>query len=152
VSTGGRSSGCIVLGVVGVLLLLCAATVPFLLFENNPPVRQEPPWDSPQTRALAQRACFDCHSNQTIWPVYDKIPPGSWLAVFDTLRGRRHLNFSEWGTTGIGGERGQGVEDVVRAIQDGSMPPRMYTMLHPAAVLNQQAQQQLIDGLQKTLQ
>jgi hypothetical protein len=141
-----------VLAVVAVLLLLCVATVPFLLLENNPPVRQEPPWDSPQTRALAQRACFDCHSNQTIWPLYDRVPPGSWLALFDTLRGRRHLNFSEWGTTRIGGERGEGVEDVSRAIQDGSMPPGTYTMMHGGAVLNPQEQQQLIEGLQKTLQ
>jgi hypothetical protein len=147
-----RSTGCTIVGIVGVLLLVCVLVVPPLLFENNPPVRQEPPWDSPQTKALAQRACFDCHSNQTNWPLYDKIPPASWLAVFDTVRGRRHLNFSEYGTTPIGGEGGEGVGDIAHVIQDGSMPPALYTMLHPDAKLTPQEQQQLIDGLQKTLQ
>ena len=39
----------------------------------NPPVVQEPAWDSPQTRELAMAACGDCHSNETIWPAYSKI-------------------------------------------------------------------------------
>ncbi len=147
-----RSSGCTILGIVGVILVLCVLIVPPLLFEANPPVQQEPPWNSSQTKALAQRACFDCHSNQTNWPWYDKIPPGSWLAVFDTVRGRRHLNFSEWGTTRLGGEEARGVEDVAHVIQNGSMPPAMYTLVHPNARLTPQEQQQLIDGLQQTLQ
>ncbi len=147
-----RSTGCTILGVVGVLLLLCVLVVPPLLFQNNPPVSQEPPWDSPQTRSLAQRACFDCHSNQTRWPLYDKVPPGSWLAVFDTIRGRRHLNFSEWGIAQTGGEGGEGRGDMAHVIQDGSMPPSLYTLVHPDARLTPQEQQQLIDGLQKTLQ
>jgi hypothetical protein len=126
---------------VGAVLLL---TVIALLMETNPPVTSEPPWDSPQTRALAQRACFDCHSNETIWPWYDKLPVSSWLAVFDTLRGRGELNFSEWRT----GERSR---DVAEAIQRGSMPPAIYTLIHANAILNAQEKQQLIQGLQNSL-
>ncbi len=147
-----RSTGCTMLGILGVLLVVCVLVVPPLPFENNPPVGQEPRWDSTQTRALAQRACFDCHSNQTRWPWFTKVPPGSWLSVLDTVRGRRHLNFSEWGTTRIGGERGEGAGDIAHVIQDGSMPPGTYTLMHPDAKLTPQEQQQLIDGLQKTLQ
>jgi hypothetical protein len=32
----------------------------------NPAVLSEPAWDSTGTRARAQRACFDCHSNETV--------------------------------------------------------------------------------------
>ena len=48
---------------------------------TNPPVAQEPSWDSTETRALAERACFDCHSNETVWPWYSNIAPVSWLGV-----------------------------------------------------------------------
>ena len=48
-----------------VLAFIILLTVAALIYENNPPVVKEPAWDSPQTRQLAQRACFDCHSNQT---------------------------------------------------------------------------------------
>ncbi len=148
-----KRSGRTVLFVVGVLIvLLVLAAVPPLLYQNNPPVQQEPAWDSPQTRALAVRACFDCHSDQTRWPWFTKIPPGSWLAVFDTIRGRRHLNFSQWGTAQGRGERGErGGRDIAEVIRNGSMPPGNYTMLHPDAVLNAQEQQQLIQGLQNSL-
>ncbi len=146
--------GCIV-GSLAVLfvtiVVLGVPTVGALLLENDPPVKQEPPWDSPQTRALAQRACFDCHSNATVWPLYAKVPVGSWLAVFDTLRGRRNLNFSEWGTSRVGGEHGSGVSDVIAVIQNGSMPPSLYTLMHPDANLSPQEKQQLIEGLQKSL-
>ena len=61
---------------------------------NNPAVVAEPPWDSAQTRALAKRACFDCHSNETVWPWYSYIAPVSWLVYSDTMGGRARLNFS----------------------------------------------------------
>ena len=58
--------------VVGIVLLIAA--IGFLLFQlvpygrnhQNPPVIQEPAWDKPETRVLAQHACFDCHSNETL--------------------------------------------------------------------------------------
>ena len=56
---------------------------------------QEPTWNSPETRALTARACFDCHRNRTQWPWYTSVAPVSWLAQLDVERGRRELNFSE---------------------------------------------------------
>lgn len=51
--------GCIIaVVVVGLLDQL----IPLPGRGNNPPVVAEPTWDSPQTRALAKRACFACHS------------------------------------------------------------------------------------------
>ena len=127
-----------------VLAVLIVIQIPPLFFMTNPPVGSEPNWDSPQTRALAQRACFDCHSNETVWPWYSRIAPPSWLVVFDVVRGRSHLNFSEWGT-GPGGTRGLG--ESVRQIQRGAMPPAAYLPLHPTANLSAAEKQQLIDGL-----
>jgi mono/diheme cytochrome c family protein len=138
-------------GLGAVVALVVLLTVGAILLETNPPVKQEPTWDSPQTKALAQRACYDCHSNETQWPLYTKLPVGSWLAVFDMLRARRVFNLSEWGTVPIKGEKGSGVSDVVNVINDGSMPPTIYTMMHPDAILTAQEKQQLIQGLQNSL-
>jgi len=67
---------------LGVLvgLLVVIQFVPYGRAHTNPPVAQEPIWDSPQTRELARRACFDCHSNETMWPWYSNIAPISWIA------------------------------------------------------------------------
>jgi len=151
-----------VIGIFAVIVILgiVLLTVVALLLETNPPVTAEPQWDSPQTLALAQRACFDCHSNQTNWPWYDKLPVSSWISVLDVVRGRNHLNFSEWGTPRAQGEGGEGGREgggreggrgVARAIENGSMPPNAYLLLHPAARLTDAEKQQLIQGLQNSL-
>jgi len=149
----------------GVGIVVVAALILFGLLQlvptgvsyNNPPVVAEPPWDSPQTRALAVRACFDCHSNQTNWPWFTRIAPASWLAARDVVEGRRRLNFSTWGQPSAGGEGGEGgrpinAGELVRVIQNGSMPPAIYLPLHPSANLSPQEQQQLIQGFMNTFQ
>jgi hypothetical protein len=130
-------------GLVGIFLVL--QIIPVWALKTNPPVLAEPKWDSPQTRTLAQRACFDCHSNETVWPWYSNVAPVSWAVILDTVEGRQHLNFSEWGT-----QRAE-VDDVSRLINNGEMPPSNYVQYHPAAALSAAEKQQLIDGLQKTL-
>ena len=150
-------TGCLI--AVAVLFGLCVLIqIPVWLLQNNPPVSQEPNWDSPQTRALAQRACFDCHSNETNWTWYTRVPPSSFLTTLDVIRGRRHLNFSEWGTAqggegeeGEAGERGEGVGEAGELIMSGEMPPSNYLPLHPEARLTDQEKMQLIQGLQQSL-
>jgi cytochrome c551/c552 len=142
------------IGFVGVLALLLAIQLIPYRPTANPAVVAEPPWDSPQTRALAQRACFDCHSNATVWPAYSYVAPVSWLIVHDTLDGRERLNFSEWGVPRQargGREREDPGEEAGKEIRRGSMPPRMYLLLHPSARLSDAEKQQLIDGLAASL-
>lgn len=139
--------------VVIVVIFVALQVIPVWALQSNPPVLQEPQWDSPQTRALAKRACFDCHSNETTWPLYDRIAPISWLPTFDMIRGRNKLNFSEWGVNGrqYRSERGRGPgEDMARQVQSGEMPPWEYSLLHPEAKLSETEKQQLMQGLQNT--
>jgi hypothetical protein len=100
----------VLLIVVGVWVL---ASVPVWFFQTNPPIQNEPAWDSPQTRALAKRACFDCHSNETEWPIYSRIAPMSYFVTNHVIEGREHANFSEWGTAQ--GSRSAG-DDVLVAL------------------------------------
>mgnify|MGYP003886132705 CR=1 FL=1 len=46
--------------------------------------------------AVLERACYDCHSNETVWPWYTYVAPFSLLAAHDVDEGREYLNFSEW--------------------------------------------------------
>jgi len=138
----------LILIVVVVLILI---QIPPLLFQSNPPVLAEPKWNDPQTRQLAQRACFDCHSNETVWPWYSRIAPPSWLVTLDVFRGRRHLNFSEWGISQ--GERNEGgLGEAIEQIEHGEMPPAVYLSMHPEAKLANSEKQQLIDGLRSSNQ
>src|ERR1035437_156738 len=80
----------------GALLFILIQLVPFGRDHTNPAVVKDAPWNSPETRALVKRACYDCHSNETTWPWYSHVAPVSWLVQRDVNGGRGHLNFSEW--------------------------------------------------------
>jgi hypothetical protein len=132
-------------------LLIGAIGIQFLPYgrdHTNPPVTQEPPWDSPTTRQLAALACFDCHSNETIWPWYSNVAPMSMMIYRDVVRGREVLNFSEWDrqewTAGDS-------ETLAEVVAKGQMPLPYYLILHPEAKLTAQQEGQLINGLLATL-
>ncbi len=130
---------------VGGFLLI--QLVPYGRNHTNPPIINEPNWDSPQTRALAQRACFDCHSNETVWLWYTNVAPFSWLAQNDTDEGRSKLNFSEWGA---GRREGERPGEMAETILEGEMPPIIYLPTHPAARLTSAEKELLIAGLKAT--
>ena len=128
---------------LGVLFLLMQL-VPYGRDHTNPPVQQEPPWDSPQTRALAVRACYDCHSNETVWPWYSNVAPVSWLIQHDVDEGRSEVNFSEW-------NRPQPeANESAETVREGSMPPWYYLPLHPDARLSPEELDALARGLEAT--
>lgn len=116
---------------------------------TNPPVRNEPNWDSPETRAVAERACFDCHSNETDLPWYANVAPASWLIYSDISEGRKKLNFSEWTMKSEEAEHQR--EEIQKEISKGKMPPWYYLPLHPEARLSDIEKQMLIEGLQRTV-
>jgi len=122
--------------------------VPYGRDHNNPAVVAEPQWDSPDTRELARRACFNCHSFETVWPWYARYAPVSWLIARDVQEGREKLNFSDW----QGGTReGERPEEIEKEITEGEMPPFAYRLAHPEARLSAKQRKQLIEGLSATL-
>ena len=124
--------------------LLVIQLVPYGREHDNPPVVAEPSWNSAKTRELTVRACFDCHSNETVWPWYSNVAPMSWLVQRDVDEGREELNFAEW-------NRPQEGEESAETVRDGSMPPRSYLLTHPDARLTETELAALADGLVATL-
>lgn len=132
-------------GSLGVAALIAIQLAPYGRDHVNPPTTSEPAWDSPVTRALAKHACFDCHSNETQWPMYASIAPVSWLIQRDVNEGRTVLNFSEW-------QRPQeAAADAEEEVREGEMPPLMYLLMHTHARLSEAERDRLALGLAKTL-
>lgn len=129
----------IVVGTFALAVLI--QLVPYGREHTNPPVTAEPPWPSPEVRALAVRACFDCHSNETRWPWYSHVAPVSWLVQSDTIEGRSEVNFSEWDRPQK--EAGESAEVVL----NGEMPPIIYLPTHPQARLSTTEKAALAKGL-----
>jgi len=83
---------------------------------------------------VLRRACYDCHSNETRWPLYAHVAPASWLVARDVRRARADLNFSEWGTDPVTEPTpAQRLGGICHDLRKGVMPPRSYLLLHPRA-------------------
>ena len=127
-------------------LFVALQLVPYGRTHSNPPTVSEPPWDSPRTRELAVRACFDCHSNETEWPWYANVAPFSWAVQQDVDAARSVMNFSEWH------RRSSLAVYAGRRTREGMMPPSKYRIAHPKAQLTPQERLELARGLELTLQ
>jgi len=129
--------------IVGAGLLLALGAIQLVPYGpyDLPAPRAEPAWDSQRTRELTVRACYDCHSNEVVWPWYSRIAPVSWLVRRDVDLGRAELNFSE-----PGGE----AEDAAESVSEGEMPPALYTLVQGKARLTTAEVRDLVTGLTAT--
>lgn len=82
-----------------------------------------------------QRACHDCHSNETRWPWYAQVNPASWFLADHVAEGRRELNFSEWGTFNQR-RRTVKLREICEQVERRKMPLPSYLWLHGDAALS----------------
>jgi len=117
-----------VIGGIGGLLVLLAGIQFVPVERTNPPVQQDVP-APPAVKAILKASCYDCHSNETVWPWYSRLAPVSWLLAADTSAGRDHLNFSIWNTYSQEQQESL-LEAAVKKARSGKMPPWYYTLKH----------------------
>lgn len=110
------------------------------------PARTNPPFDPAQTLQarvpdgqpavpVINRACRDCHSNETSWPWYSEVAPVSWFLAHDVNEGRREVNFSAWGNYAPDRQR-KLLKESCEQVSKGDMPMWIYTVIHTDARLS----------------
>jgi hypothetical protein len=125
----------IYLKIIAALLIVAFVGIQFTYIErSNPPITGE--IDAPaQVKELLRRSCYDCHSNESVWPWYSYIAPASWLVADDVTEGRAELNFSEW--NGYDDKKKQKkIKETWEEVNEGEMPQWYYILMHPEARLS----------------
>jgi hypothetical protein len=119
---------------IAVLIIVLVAIQLVPVDRSNPPVETEVP-ATVEVRSVLRRACYDCHSNETVWPWYSRIAPISWLIARDVYKGREELNLSTWNryTTK---QQLKKLKESWDEVAEGEMPPWMYLPPHPDARLS----------------
>jgi cytochrome c551/c552 len=117
------------------VLIIAVVGIQFVPVERtNPEVTGE--IETPaEVMDILRRSCYDCHSNETVWPWYSRVAPLSWKVVDDVDEGREEMNFSEW----IGyseKKKAKKIHEIWEEVSEGEMPPWYYTPLHPEAELS----------------
>ena len=89
----------------------------------------------PEVRAIIERSCISCHSNDTAWPWYSYVAPMSWLIEGDVRNARARMNFSRWEQYNLD-QKQQLLADIAAVVRNRKMPLPRYTILHPTAKLS----------------
>ncbi len=87
-------------------------------------------------QSILQNACYDCHSNHTVYPWYSHIQPMAGLLAKHISEGKAKLNFSEFGNLRTRRQASK-LKDIAGQVKSNEMPIASYQMMHPAAKLSE---------------
>lgn len=114
---------------VALVLLGCFVLIQFIRPSlDNPPVTAD--LEAPvEVKSILQRACYDCHSNETKLAWFDKPAPACWLVAAHVKEGRALLNFSHWDSLTIDQQKAKLFESLNQIVFK-EMPLSQYTTFH----------------------
>ena len=87
---------------------------------------------------ILKTSCYDCHSNNTVYPWYSKIQPVAWWLNDHIEEGKREINFSEFATYRIGRQYKK-MDEIIKQVKEDEMPLSSYTLIHKNAILTQKS-------------
>ena len=90
---------------------------------------------TPEVQKILDRACNDCHSNNTKYPWYSNIQPVGWWLADHVKDGKKELNFSEFATYDPK-RRHHKLEEVMEMVKENEMPLDSYLWVHDEAKLS----------------
>tara|TARA_R110002126_G_scaffold18493_2_gene70764 strand:+ start:2124 stop:2576 length:453 start_codon:yes stop_codon:yes gene_type:complete len=93
-----------------------------------------------------QVSCYDCHSNNTAYPWYNKVQPVAWLLENHINNGKEELNFNEWADYSDRRKKSK-LKSIISQIRDDEMPLTSYTLIHKDAKFSENEKQELMDWL-----
>lgn len=89
---------------------------------------------SDSVNMILDKACNDCHTNNTDYPWYAEVQPFAWILNNHIQDGKKHLNFSEFGNYSLRKQYHK-MEEVIEEVKEGKMPLDSYTWMHADAKL-----------------
>ena len=89
-----------------------------------------------EVKVILDKACNDCHSNNTKYPWYANFQPVAWWLDHHVDEGKGEINFDEFLTYPAKKARHK-MEEVNEMVKEGEMPLNSYTWVHKDAVLTQ---------------
>ncbi|MDQ0067093.1 heme-binding domain-containing protein [Chryseobacterium lathyri] len=101
-------------------------------------------------RSLIKGACYDCHSNETVYPKYAYVAPISWSVKSHVNEGREHLNFSVWGTYNKELKESM-LSKSIQTVQSKVMPMPGYIVYHKEANLTEAERTLLVQYFEEML-
>lgn len=139
--------------ILGLIIFLILSQL-IRIDKTNPPLVQNLDYieitkPSPEISMLLKNACYDCHSNETVYPWYTNVAPISWWIKNHIKGARSKLNFSTWGSYKEN-KKGHLVDECHDFVEKKWMPIKSYTLMHGNAKLSETQRKALLDWFKKS--
>lgn len=107
----------------------------------------------PEIATILRTSCYNCHSNNTVYPWYAHIQPAGWFLNGHIQDGKHELNFSDFA---LYSARRQYIKlgQIAKEIEEEEMPLPSYLLIHWDAKLSDEQRQDLIawtEALRETI-
>ena len=141
--------------------ILIIGFVIFLLMQLYQPARNESyeqeltanftkMYDVPKNvETILRTSCYDCHSNNTNYPLYSYIQPARFFMEEHIKDGKKDLNFNEFGKYSKRKQENK-LEAIIKQIKSDEMPLASYTLLHKNAIVTPAQKEEVINWINKT--
>jgi len=93
-----------------------------------------------------QGSCYNCHSNNTTYPWYNKIQPVAYILENHIKEGKAELNFNEWDSLS-NRRKNSKLKSIISQIKDDKMPLSSYTLIHRNSIFSGVEKQEVIEYL-----
>lgn len=97
---------------------------------------------------ILKESCYDCHSNNTEYPWYNKIQPIAWFLEDHIKEGKAELNFNEWNEYS-NRRKNSKLKSIISQIEDDEMPLSSYTLIHGDAFLSTSEKELVTDYIKQ---
>ena len=138
----------IIYGILGLLVIIQF----FRIDKENPAVNSDMDFvvlsRAPQDmQKLLKTSCYDCHSNETVYPWYSNVAPISWWVKDHINDARGHLNFSIWGEYEEK-RKDHKLEEIIEEVKEHEMPLKSYLIIHSESKLDDTKREELTSWIQ----
>lgn len=93
-------------------------------------------------KTILKAGCYDCHSNNTVYPWYAEIQPVRWWLDGHISDGKSGLNFDEFLSYRIS-KQFKRLADINELVKKDEMPLDSYLWIHKYAILNDEQKQKV---------
>ena len=143
---------------IGIKKILFIGLIIFLLMQLYQPARNEAfeqdmtanftkVYNVPKNvEAILRTSCYDCHSNNTNYPMYCYVQPIGFFMEKHIKEGKENLNFNEWGNYSSRKQRNK-LDRIVKQIKSDEMPLASYTLIHKNAILTPTQKEEVINWI-----
>jgi hypothetical protein len=145
-----------VLKTIGWLLLIAIVVIQFFhpkknIHEGDQPNAISKKFQlSADVKTILDKACMDCHSNNTRYPWYNNIQPVAWWLNNHVKDGKKELNFDDYINRRPRFQYRR-MEQTIDLVKKGEMPLDSYTWVHKDAILSEEEKTKLFDWAQSIM-